>query len=65
MVSNSVPESRVGVASGINNAVSRTADLVAIAVFGIVMALGAMLAVGSALSAWLFLRIPGLAGNHA
>jgi EmrB/QacA subfamily drug resistance transporter len=36
-VMNSVPESRVGIASGINNAISRTAGLLAIAVFGIVM----------------------------
>ena len=36
-VMNSVPESRVGVASGINNALSRTAGLLAIAVFGIAM----------------------------
>lgn len=36
-VMNSVPENRVGVASGVNNAISRTAGLLAIAVFGIVM----------------------------
>ena len=36
-VMNSVPENRVGLASGINNAISRAAGLLAIAVFGIVM----------------------------
>ena len=36
-VMNSVPQNRVGVASGVNNAVARTAGLIAIAVFGIVM----------------------------
>ena len=36
-VMNSVPQNRVGIASGVNNAVARGAGLVAIAVLGIVM----------------------------
>jgi hypothetical protein len=34
---NSVTQSRMGIASGVNNAVARTGGLVAIAVFGVVM----------------------------
>jgi EmrB/QacA subfamily drug resistance transporter len=36
-VMNSVPENKAGIASGVNNAVSRTAGLLAVAVFGILM----------------------------
>jgi EmrB/QacA subfamily drug resistance transporter len=36
-VMNSIPQQRAGVASGVNNAVARTASLVAIAVLGVVM----------------------------
>src|SRR5205085_8364131 len=36
-VMNSVPQNRTGIASGVNNAVARSAGLVAIAVLGIVM----------------------------
>jgi len=36
-VMNSVPQNRAGIASGVNNAVARTAGLIAIAVFGIMM----------------------------
>ncbi|MET0718593.1 MAG: MFS transporter, partial [Pseudoxanthomonas sp.] len=37
-VMNSIGEERAGIASGVNNAVSRTAALLAIAVFGMIMA---------------------------
>jgi MFS family permease len=36
-VMNSIAQNRAGIASGVNNAVARTASLVAIAVFGVVM----------------------------
>ena len=36
-VMNAIGQNRVGIASGVNNAVARTASLVAIAVFGVVM----------------------------
>ncbi|HEX4639045.1 MAG TPA: MFS transporter [Chthoniobacterales bacterium] len=37
VVMNSVPQNRAGIASGVNNALARTAGLLAIALFGIVM----------------------------
>ncbi|MGH8796486.1 MAG: MFS transporter, partial [Caldimonas sp.] len=58
-VMNSVGPDRAGVASGVNNAVSRTAALLAIAVFGVVMA-----AAGSSFVAgfrWVMLISAGLA----
>ncbi len=36
-VMNSIPQDQAGVASGVNNAIARTAGLIAVAVFGIVM----------------------------
>jgi hypothetical protein len=36
-VMNSIAQNRAGIASGVNNAVARTASLIAIAVFGVVM----------------------------
>ena len=54
-VMNSVAQTRVGIASGINNAVSRVAGLLAIAVFGIIM----LQAFNSALDK----RLPELPGS--
>jgi EmrB/QacA subfamily drug resistance transporter len=36
-VMNSIPQNRAGIASGVNNAVARTASLIAIAILGVVM----------------------------
>ena len=51
-VMNSVPQNRVGIASGVNNAVARGAGLVAIAVLGIVMLHAFDHALDQRLSAW-------------
>ena len=50
-VMNSVGPELAGVASGINNAVSRTAALLAIAVFGLIMAWGFEARLNAALEA--------------
>ena len=51
-VMNSVPQNRVGIASGVNNAVARGAGLLAIAVLGIVMLHAFNHALDQRLSAW-------------
>jgi EmrB/QacA subfamily drug resistance transporter len=55
-VMSSVPQNRAGIASGINNAVARTAGLIAIAVLGIVMLQVFKSAFNQRLSNW---QLPG------
>ena len=51
-VMNSIPQEQAGVASGVNNAITRTAALIAVAVFGIVMMHVFSLGVSRRLSDW-------------
>jgi hypothetical protein len=51
-VMNSIPQDQAGVASGVNNAITRTAALIAVAVFGIVMMHVFSLGVHRRLSDW-------------